>query len=218
MTKLSHPFSRFLMLPFFRLFIKKVTGLENIPLQGPYLIACKHIGALDAVFIAAKVIPIVNQKVHFISNIAPWGWWWQKIVAERWAGCIPHDRHNPQSCLEAAMRKFEENKIVGIFPEGVMTERDAQGYRAKTGIARLAIWSKMTILPVGMGYVYPIRGKLYDRWRAIGYYLTHPRSLFINFGKPFTLSEYYSQPTTKELLSSATNKVMDQLEELSRQV
>ncbi|MFH0804563.1 MAG: hypothetical protein V1916_00005, partial [Patescibacteria group bacterium] len=57
--------SRYTLFSLVRLFIRKTVGSENLPARGPYIIACKHIGPLDGIFIAASIIPTINQKIFF---------------------------------------------------------------------------------------------------------------------------------------------------------
>lgn len=213
-----YPISRRTLFPFIRFFIKKTFGLEHVPLQGPYLIACKHLGPLDGVFIGAVLLPHLKQKIAFISNTAPWGWYWEKIVAERWANCIPFHRENPHASLDIADAYLKNGKIVGIFPEGIIQEYNEEKMRAKTGTARLAIWNRVPIIPVGMVHdvtVRPDLPKLHRRRQVIRNILYNPHALEIHIGKPFELTQYYDREMTKEVLIEATNMIMDRIDGLT---
>ena len=106
-----YPIANRTLLPFIRFFIRKSTGFENIPKSGPYIIACKHLASLDGVFLAATMIPIIKQKIHFVSNVARWGWFWEKIVAEQWAGVIPFYKKHPHICLDIAQEYLKQGKV-----------------------------------------------------------------------------------------------------------
>lgn len=201
-----------------RFFVKKTIGLEYIPMQGPYLIACKHIGPLDGLLIASKVIPKIKQKIYFITSIAQWGWFWEKIVSERWAGSIPFDHDNPKTCLEIARGYLKKGKVVGIFPEGVLQEYDPKKHRAKTGVARLALWNHVPIIPIGLVHdvtVRPDLPKYVRRRQAMKNLLVNPHSLEIHIGKPFELTDFYKQEVDRELLHEATQFVMDRINTLT---
>jgi len=213
------PISRYTWFPMIRHFVKKTYGLENLPKSGPYLIACKHVGSLDGVFIAVVIIPKINRKIHFIANIAPWGWLWEKVVAQWWHGGIPFLKENPRQCLDLGIEFLKKGEIVGIFPEGPFENFDKKHRRAKTGVARLAIWSQVPIVPVGLKYRLSQDStfdKLRNRWHMIAHALKHPRSIEIYIGQPFELTEYYNQEIDKEILITATNKVMNKIEALTK--
>jgi len=214
-----YPIARYTLLPFIRFFIKKTVGFENIPIKGPYIIACKHMGPLDGAFIGAVIIPKINQKIHFVSRVAEWGWFWEKVVAEWWAGNIPFYKENPRICLEIALDYLKKGEIVGIFPEGIVQEYDSHKYRAKTGVARLAIWARVPILPIGLVHDVTIRHdlpKLHRKRQVIKNILLNPHSLEIHIGQPFEVKEYYNKEITRDLLKEVTNVIMDRIDALTR--
>lgn len=213
-----YPFARLTLLPLIRFFTKKIVGLEHVPMEGPYIIACKHLGALDGAFVGAAIIPKINRKIHFFANVAKWGWFWEKIVSERWAGSIPFYRDHPRASLEIAMGFLREGRVIGIFPEGILQDYGQRG-RAKTGVARMAIWAKVPIVPVGLVHDISVRAdlsRLYRRRQVIKNILLNPHSLEIHIGQPFTLEEYYHREMTLELLVEATNNVMRRIEALTK--
>jgi len=213
-----YPIARHTLLPFIRFFIKKAVGLENIPMKGPYILACKHLGPLDGPFIGAVIIPKIDQKIYFFANYAKWGWFWEKVVCERWAGNIPFFEDNPKLCIDMALDHLQKGHIVGIFPEGVVQDYDPRQRRAKTGTARLAIWAKVPIIPVGLVHDISIRHdlpKIQRRRQVIKNFLLNPHSLEIHIGRPFQLQEYYDKPIEKESLVEATNKIMDKIDSLT---
>lgn len=213
-----YPIARYTLLPFIRFFIKKTVGLENVPKKGPYILACKHLGALDGFFINAVVAPRVNQKVHFIASYQKWGWFWEKIITERWAGCIKFDISNRSKCLEIACEFLRKGEIIGIFPEGYLHEYN-QDKKPRTGAARLALWAKVPIVPVGMFSNITVKNDLqvlYQIWKALINTLFNPRSLEIHIGQPFEIEEYYNKKVTRELLREATNNIMNKIKRLTK--
>ena len=215
-----YPIAKKTLFPFVRFFINEVRGLENVPKKGPFIIACKHVGSLDGVFLASVVIPKLNQKIYFISNLAKWGWLWEKIISEKWAGAIPFDKQDRNKCLEVALEKLKQGKIVGIFPEGILQERLKKAMpQAKTGLARLAIWAKVPIIPVGLEYnINNSEGIKYmvNRWHVISHSLLHPKSISINIGQPFEVSEYYDRQLENGMLHEVTGKIIKKIESLTK--
>ncbi|MDD5040593.1 MAG: lysophospholipid acyltransferase family protein [Patescibacteria group bacterium] len=213
-----YPIAKRTLFPFVRFFIRKTVGLENVPLKGPYIIACKHMGPMDGVFIAAVIIPRIDDKIFFVSNVAKWGWFWEKIVAERWAGSIPFYRENPKICLDIAQDYLRKGKVVGIFPEGLLQEFSAAKHHAKTGVARLALWSRVPIVPVGLVHDISVRAdlpRLLRRRQVIKNVLLNPHSMEIHIGKPFELNQFYGKKVDRELLYGATDYIMAQIDNLT---
>lgn len=216
---MAYPIAKKTLLPFIRFFIRETKGLENVPSQGPFIIACKHIGSLDGVFIAASIIPKINQKIYFVSNVAKWGWIWEKIVAERWAGAIPFYKDNPKICLDIALDYLKKGRVVGIFPEGVLEDKITNGYKVKTGTARLAIWSKLPILPVGLDYKFSskdVTNNMHSRWHVIRNTILNPHSISVQIGEPFKIDEYYNKELNKDILTEATGKIMNKINALTK--
>ncbi len=214
-----YPIIRHTIFPLVRFFIKKIVGLENVPRQGPFIIACKHMASLDGVFIAAAIIPALKRKIHFVTNIAHWGWFWEKVVAEKISGCIPFYKDNPKICLDIAIHYLQQGEIIGIFPEGLLQDYDPKKFRAKTGAARMAIRGQVPVVPVGLVHDVSTRSdltKLYRRREAVKHSLLNPHSMEIHIGEPFELTEFYGREWNKEMLTEATNKIMEHIDVLTK--
>lgn len=213
-----YPVTRKTLFPILRSFINRISGLENLPKKGPYIIVGKHVSALDGYLLAAALIPYLNQKIHFIANTRKWGWLWEKVVAQGWGGSIPFDTTNRSRCLSLAAKLLEDRKIVGIFPEGYLREYGRREYQARTGIARLAIATRTPIVPVGLKYDITVKNDLpvlYQYGKSIKNIIINKDSLELNIGRPFNLEMYYNKEVTKELLRKATDEVMSKIEDLS---
>jgi len=138
----------------------KVTGLETLPEQGPYLICPNHQSFLDApVVLSLLPWPIFGQIFH-LGTSEIWGWGWRRKLA-RTLRLIPVD---PDSNLVAGMRAgaygLRRGKILILYPEG---ERSIDGApkKFKKGAAILSIHLRVPIYPValdGFHEVWP-RGK-----------------------------------------------------------
>ncbi|MFC1687226.1 lysophospholipid acyltransferase family protein [Patescibacteria group bacterium] len=207
---MAYPIARHFIPRFLKFFIRSISGLENIPKEGSYIIACKHTGTLDGIFIASVIISKVKRKLHFISNVRKRGWFWKKPIFERWAGSIQFDKTNPSKCLETAMEYLKKGEIVGIFPSGLLQESDKMRKRGKTGVARLALWSQMPVIPVGLHNFHVVK-----RGAMIIKHLMNPHNMRITIGQPMTFPDAYNKPITHDLLREVTRRVVNRLEELS---
>jgi hypothetical protein len=90
-----------------------VRGEENIPAQGPLLIASNHPGAVDSVAIAANLpredLKIVVSGVPFFRGIS---------YTNRHFVHAPQDINGRMLALRAAIRHLNEGGSVLIFPSG----------------------------------------------------------------------------------------------------
>ncbi|MDP2684283.1 MAG: lysophospholipid acyltransferase family protein [bacterium] len=201
--------------------MKPTKGLENVPAQGPFIIACKHVGSMvDGIFVGAVIIPKIDQKIHFISLVAEWGRFWKQNVAEQWAGVIPYLEEDPRVCLDKGLDLLKQGKVVGIFPEGILkNNQNNNGSRIKTGVARLAILSQLPILPIGLDYQINDKDGLKNMqnyWHVMWQTIFNPQSVQVIIGQPFEISEYYSKEFNREMLFEASNYIMTKIEKISK--
>ncbi len=218
-TIVNHPVARLVIFPTIKFFVKKTVGLEHLPKKGPYIIACKHVGPLDGIFIGAVIISYIKRKIHFVANVARWGWFWEEVISKRWAGCIPYYREHPQLCLDTAQEYLRGGKVIGIFPEGIIQEYKPNKHRAKTGAARLAIWARVPIVPIGLQYDITVRSdlpRLERRRQVIKNTLLNPHSLEIHIGQPFELNDYYDVELSHQELTNATHDIMKRVDQLTK--
>ncbi|HBG22025.1 MAG: lysophospholipid acyltransferase family protein [Syntrophaceticus sp.] len=101
---------------FFVVFCRwKVEGAENIPEQGPVLVAANHFSYWDPVVLACAL----DRKIHFMAKsnifeIPVLG------LLVPYFGAFPVNRTKraDRKSLRTAVNLLDEGKVVGIFPEG----------------------------------------------------------------------------------------------------
>jgi 1-acyl-sn-glycerol-3-phosphate acyltransferase len=125
-------------------------------------------------------------------------------------GTIPIDRKGKdKKALEKALDALKKGKIVGIFPEGGRT-RTGKLNKGKTGVARLALWAKVPVIPIG------IKGS-YKIWSAHQKIFKFKKAIYINIGKPMYFNKYYNKKFTKKLLRKITDQIMKEIARLTNQ-
>jgi 1-acyl-sn-glycerol-3-phosphate acyltransferase len=196
------------------LFVKKCTGLENIPKEGPFILVANHQTHLDGIVLGSYVIEKTNQKIHFFAKrefTEYFGKVFEKIVYQQWAGCLfvekEGTKNKGEKAIQGAVRLLNKGGIVGIFPEGTRSYTGAL-LEGKTGIIRILYRTKrkIPIIPASIknSTVMLPRKKIIPRiWKA---------RMNITFGKPFYVT--ISQKMTKEVLRNKTAFVMNKIEEL----
>ncbi len=147
----------------------KVYGLENVPAEGGFVIACTHNGYVDILNLGVSIYP---REIHFMAkkqlfDMKGLGWLIPRLNA------FPVDRDNPgPSVIKIPRQLIKEGKIVGIFPSGT---RSAESNDLKQGAVTIAQLSKAPIVPAA--YVGP---------KDIGGVLKRQKGYLV-YGKPFTV-------------------------------
>ena len=128
----------------FRLFMKMdVQGLENLPFEGPVVIACNHVTNFD-VFPMQLSLP---RPIFYMAKSELFKFPLMD-VALRNLGAFPVFRGEKDVWAMRHARKVLENgQTLGMFPEGTRNKGRGLGI-AKTGSARMAIETKSPIVPM----------------------------------------------------------------------
>lgn len=123
----------------------KVTGRENIPADGPLIVACNHVSLIDPPLMAVAVAPVrrpfgVGKKELFEKPVL--GWWL------RGTGSFPLDRSgNPMEAMRAGLDILGRGGCLAIFPEGTRV-KPGETRAPKAGISFLSFRAKAPVLPV----------------------------------------------------------------------
>lgn len=98
------------------LFRPKVIGKENIPKNGPYVLAGNHTKWLDPVMLVG--IAGKNQ-VHFLAKEEMFHG--ASLIVVKAMGCIPVNRNiHDKDALVSAYNYLNKGSCIGIFPEGTI--------------------------------------------------------------------------------------------------
>lgn len=172
----------------------KVYGLENVPKDGGYVIACTHNGYVDILNLGLSIYP---REIHFMAkkqlfDMKGLGWLIKKLNA------FPVDRDNPgPSVIKIPRQLLKEGEIVGIFPSGT---RNAESSDLKQGAITIAQLSKAQIVPAA--YVGP---------RNISEVLKRQKGYLI-YGKPFTVgSGKEAREEATDFLEAELSRLVNEL-------
>jgi 1-acyl-sn-glycerol-3-phosphate acyltransferase len=139
--------TRFLIRILLRLLTRvEVQGRKNVPTSGNFVVACNHIGLVDA-FMPFYIIDN-NNLVLLVGEK------WEKIWIMRWLGkrlnFLFVDRFNPDiRAIREVISRMKQGEILVITPEGT---RSKVGYliEGKPGVSYLAAKLGFPILPAGI--------------------------------------------------------------------
>ena len=177
----------------------RVTGIENVPSQGPVLVVANHLNLADPpllfVSLGRKVVFMAKEEVfrsRFIGYFI------------RGFGAFPvHRGQLDRKALRQADQLLANGMALVTFPEGTRS-KSAQLQPAFPGSALIALHSGVLILPVG------ITGT--ERIKGVAWLLRRPQ-ITVNIGHPFHLPPV-SGKLTKVELARLTDYMMGRIAEL----
>ncbi|PJJ01461.1 1-acyl-sn-glycerol-3-phosphate acyltransferase [Streptomyces sp. 2333.5] len=190
-----------------------VEGIENIPAEGPAILASNHLSFSDSFFLPA----VLDRKVTFIAKAEYFtspgvkG----KLTAAffKGVGQLPVDRSGGRGAGEAAIKSgievLERGELFGIYPEGTRSP-DGRLYRGKPGgLARVALATGAPVIPVAMIDTEKVQppGKIVPKMIRPG----------IRIGKPLDFTRYQGMEGDRFILRSVTDEVMYEIMKLSGQ-
>ena len=198
--------------PWLRLvFRPHVEGAHNVPDSGPAILASNHLSYADWLFMPLTL----NRRVTFVAKAeyftSPGIKGWLQRLFFSGAGQVPIDRSGADAAagaLLSAKRVLGQGDLFGIYPEGTRSH-DGKLYRGKTGVARLALESKVPVIPVavvGTDVVAPPGKKFGSFTRPV-----------VRFGKPLDFSRYQGMENDRYILRSITDEIMYEIMRLSGQ-
>ena len=198
--------------PLLRLLLRpRVEGRDNVPGDGPLIVASNHLSFIDS-FIIPLVLP---RHVTFIAKAVYFEGRGLKGRFVRWfmisLGHVPVERgaqRGAMGSLEQALDVVRRGGAFGIYPEGTRSP-DGRLYRGRTGIGWLVLASGAQVLPLGISGT--------DRMQPIGARLPRirPRAT-VRIGKPMDFAQYRDLPPARAR-RAITDDVVSSIRELSGQ-
>jgi len=173
---------------------------DRLPRAGGVIVAANHISNADPLVLGWFVHRngrqarfLAKEEVFRLPVLGP---------LFRRAGQIPVRRGRVEAfaALAEARRVLTDGGCIVIYPEGTIT-KDPDGWPmvARTGLARLALETGVSVVPVGQWGAQDLRRLL--RWS--------PPVVRVSVGEPVDLTPFRGRPLTGTLLREATESVMD---------
>ncbi|MEJ2305688.1 MAG: lysophospholipid acyltransferase family protein [Anaerolineales bacterium] len=124
----------------------KMDIVKHAPLPaGPKIIAANHPTTTDPIWI----VLITREPIHLLIT----GMIFKiPLVGKflRLAGHIPVVDGKGRMALEEAIRRLQDGKTVGIFPEGALSPLSGGVHPLHTGVVRMALATGVPIVPLGI--------------------------------------------------------------------
>lgn len=124
----------------------KVSGKENIPAGGSFLVTVNHMSAADTPLL---FVSFPTQEWRFFAG-EKWQdhWLWGPMMGSLGAIYIKRGEVDRRA-IQEALKAIEKGDVFGLAPEG-RRSKIGEMQEAKTGAAYLASRGQVPILPVGI--------------------------------------------------------------------
>jgi len=188
-------------------------GLEQIPREGGLILAANHVSVADP-FAIALFVHQAGRRPRFMAKASLFRLPLAGALL-RGLGQIPVHRYSADAklSLSAAGDAVRAGEIVVIYPEGTTThDLDYWPMQARTGVARLAIETGATVVPVGQWGAQEFLGRR-------GRFRPFPRkTLHIRAGAPVALDRWRGAKMDAHALRECTDEVMAQITRLVAEI
>mgnify|MGYP003299992906 CR=1 FL=1 len=157
----------------------RIIGKENIPKEGPIIVAGNHVHLFDqclTILSTKRYLCYMAKKEYFDNKKVAWFF--------KANGCIPVDRSKKDSnAKEAALSVLKNNGAIGIFPEGTRNRTNEILQPFKFGAVSMAQKTNATIVPFAITGEYKFRSK----------------DLTVTFAKPFKVENMTLEEANEKL-------------------
>lgn len=123
----------------------KVVGIENIPKQGPVILAANHFNFVDP----PLILYTSPRLVEFIGGAErPNSPWWAKLIPKMWGFIRAYRGSFSRATMRQSLEVLEQGGVLGIFPEGGSWADVLRP--ARPGTAYVALHSGAPVVPVSI--------------------------------------------------------------------
>mgnify|MGYP001198464211 CR=1 FL=1 len=188
-----------------------VIGADNVPSQGPVILASNHLSFADSL-----VIPLTSpRQVAFLAKDEYWtGTGIKGLVSRHFftaIGSIPVNRDDTRAAqlsLDLALAHLREGGAFGIYPEGTRS-RDGRLYRGRTGVAWLALTAGCPVVPVALTDT--------DKLQPVGSTIPRRVRFRVEFGAPIDFTGRFEGVPAGRARREATDEIMAAIHAMSGQ-
>jgi len=189
-----------------QLLIGEVEGMENIPSEGPVILAVNHASHFDPPLIGC----LLRRKINFFARKTLWfskaaSWWLDSV------GTIPVDRDGDSDikAMKATLNTLKKGGLLSLFPEGTRSP-DGNLQTAKPGIGLIAAKSQAVVIPCRIFNSNQVlsKGKILPNFNL---------SVHMRYGKPLPPAEYDpGREAGKQRFQVIADRIMAEIAKLTR--
>jgi 1-acyl-sn-glycerol-3-phosphate acyltransferase len=181
-----------------------IEGIENIPKEGPAILAFNHIAYLDP-FASAYVVDKAERIPRYLAKTELFK---DKRIAWILKGAkqieVRRGTREAPMALDNAFDALASGEIIVVFPEGtITTDPDLGPMAAKSGTARLALGSDAPLIPCAVWGTQNVWPKNYAK-----HFWPPRQEILVRIGEPM---EVDGEPDSPEGWQGVSTAVMDQI-------
>lgn len=142
-TSWIYPVAKVVLLPIAKTWFRlKAMGVDNVPDEGPVIVAPNHKSIVDPFFIGLAT----RRRLHFMAKAELFQSRGARILSRLGAYPVRRGTGDPEA-LETSRIHLQKGRVIVLFPEGTR-HRDPDGLRTpRRGAGRLAIETGAPIVP-----------------------------------------------------------------------
>lgn len=133
----------------------EVTGLENIPPEGGFVLVSNHLKNSDPFMLGSftgRLVVFLAKKELWQNPFIGYVMWLTEAIK------IDRDNPSRETLSRAISRLKDEHRVIGVFPEGHRNKEPQKGLLPlNNGASFIAAQSKANVLPATISY--PYKGK-----------------------------------------------------------
>ena len=198
---------RKLLKPIIKLvWIKNINGLENIPKKGGVILAMNHQSYFDFLCLAA----ISPRNIHFLAAEKFFNhWMWKHLMKMTRQVRVDRKVEDKSEVHKIIHDHLDNNRVVGIFPEGTRSPYENEMLKAFTGVAQYSLAKKVSIIPIGIRGTFKVMSKHDKKPNLV-------KEVEIYIGRPIHFTEYHNRNDLTHIdYRAVTHRVMQEISILS---
>lgn len=175
-----------------------VVGQENVPKNGPLIVAANHLSLVDPPLIGG----FFPRRIVFMAKDELFSFPSGLLI--RALGAFPARKTKVSvEALRRALGVLDDGQVLGIFPEGKRSF-DCEMQKAELGVAFIAHRSGVPIVPVGISgsEAFEYSGAMFKRPKVT-----------VAIGQPFSFSKSEGR-LTREQLTHTADVIMERIGDL----
>jgi len=188
-----------------------IIGRQNVPKEGAAILASNHLSFADSIFLPLMLErPVVFlAKSDYFTGKGLKGWATRLFF--KGTGQLPIDRSGgkaSEASLNTGLQVLGAGDLLGIYPEGTRSP-DGKLYRARTGIARMALEARVPVVPVAMIDT--------DIMMPTGQRIPKVMRVGMIIGEPLDFSRFAGMEGDRYILRSVADEITVALQRLGQQ-
>ena len=191
------------------LFHSRGIGIENIPKKGGVLLASNHLSGWDVFLIPYWAVNrfsgrhVYSPAKEELFKFPPMAWALHSLRV------FPVKRNTKDFRSMERIASYAKEHVVMIYPEGTRSKTGKLG-KGKSGVGKIIWESKAAVVPtlvINTHYCTP-KGKLLPNFF---------QKMYVVYGKPMEMAEYYAMENSKETSRLIVNRVMEEIAKLKEE-